>query len=128
MSRKCDLLAQVGVMSGNNVSHSNRKTRRKFLPNLCQASFPSQTLGVVLHLKVAASSLRTVNKYGDIDNFLINSRFSKLTDEARRLRNKIKKILIKKGLFDNIKLKTRKRSNHKAAQLTSSTNTVEASA
>jgi len=108
MSRRCDLIAKVGVMSGNNVSHSNRKTRRRFLPNLCQASFQSEALGVSLHLKVAASTIRTVNKYGSIDNFLINFRFAQLSVYGKQLRNKAKKILIKKGQFDEIKIKSRK--------------------
>jgi large subunit ribosomal protein L28 len=108
MSRRCDLIAKVGVMVGNNVSHSNRKTRRRFLPNLCQASFKSDVLGVNINLKLAASSIRTINKYGSVDNFLINCRFSQLTDYGKQLRNKIKKSLIKKGQFEQIKIISRK--------------------
>ena len=109
MSRRCDLIAKVGVMSGNNVSHSNRKTRRRFLPNLCQTSFASEALGVSVNLKVAAATLRTVNKYGNIDNFLVNYRFNQLSDEAKQLRTKVKKALIKKGLFEDVKVKSRKK-------------------
>lgn len=94
MSNRCELLG-IGVMSGNNVSHSNRKTKRRFLPNLRNVSFKSEVLGVNVNLKVAASSLRTVNKYGNIDNFLVNFRCTKLTKEAQTLRNKIKRKLIK---------------------------------
>ena len=115
MSRRCDLIAKVGVMSGNNVSHSNRKTRRRFLPNLCQASFASEALGANVNLKVAASTLRTINKYGNIDNFLVNYRYAGLSDEARRLRNKITKALIKKGKFDEVKVKSRKVSKKAVA-------------
>ena len=114
MSRRCDLIAKIGVMSGNNVSHSNRKTRRRFLPNLCQASFASEALGVSVNLKVAASTLRTINKYGNIDNFLINYRHNQLSDEAISLRNKIKKALIKKGQFEAVKVKSRKKTADKA--------------
>lgn len=103
MSRRCDLLA-VGVMSGNKVSHSNRKTRRRFLPNLKKISFKSETLGVDVNLKVATSTLRTVNKFGNIDNFLVNYRYSKLTEEARKLRRKIKKKLIKLGKLEEVKI------------------------
>lgn len=103
MSRKCDLLA-VGVMSGNKVSHSNRKTKRKFLPNLHSLSFKSEALGVDLKIKVAASTLRTINKFGSIDNFLINYRHGKLSEEARNLRLKIKKKLIKSGKLDEVKI------------------------
>lgn len=103
MSRKCELLG-VGVMSGNNVSHSNRKTKRRFLPNLKNVSLKSETLGVAVNVKVAASTLRTVNKYGSIDNFLVNYRFSKLSDQAKKLRNQIKKKLIKVGKLDDVKV------------------------
>lgn len=107
MSRRCDLV-DVSVMSGNNVSHSNRKTRRKFLPNLHQISFASEALGVDVNLKVAASTLRTINKYGNIDNFLINYRNNKLSELGQRLRAKVKRSLVKSGKLENIKLKTRK--------------------
>ena len=103
MSRKCDLLA-VGVMSGTKVSHSNRKTKRKFLPNLHSLSFKSEALGVELKIKVAASTLRTINKFGSIDNFLVNYRDGKLSDEAKKLRTKIKQNLIKTGKLDEVKI------------------------
>jgi len=102
MAKKCELLG-VGVMSGNNVSHSNRKTRRRFLPNLKSLSFKSEVLGSNVTLRIAASTLRTVNKYGNIDNFLINSRFAKLTEDAQKIRNQIKKKLIKTGKLDEVK-------------------------
>lgn len=103
MSRKCDLLA-VGVMSGNNVSHSNRKTKRRFLPNLKHVSLKSDCLGVNVNLKVATSTLRTINKHGNIDNFLVNCRFAKLTVKGQSLRNKIKKKLIKTEKIDEVKI------------------------
>jgi len=103
MSRKCELLA-VGVMSGNKVSHSNRKTRRRFLPNLKEVSLKSDTLGCELSLRVAASTLRTVNKYGNIDNFLVNYRNAKLTESAQKLRRQIKKKLIKLGKLEEVKV------------------------
>lgn len=89
MSKKCELL-QIGAMSGNKVSHSNRKSRRRFLPNLKSIAFFSDSLGINLKLKVATSTLRTINKYGNIDNFLLNYRFNKLSQEAQTLRIKIK--------------------------------------
>lgn len=103
MSRRCDLLA-VGVMSGNKVSHSNRKTRRRFLPNLKTVSLHSDVLGVDLTLKLATSTLRTVNKYGNIDGFLVNYGFAKLTVLGRSLRNKVKRKLIKTGKLEEIKI------------------------
>lgn len=112
MSKKCQLLG-VGVMSGNKVSHSNRKTRRRFLPNLKAVSFKSETLGTEITLKIAASTLRTVNKHGNIDNFLINCRYAKLTDSAKKLRTQIKKKLIKLGKYEEVKIVREKKSSIK---------------
>lgn len=103
MSRKCELLG-VGVMSGNKVSHSNRKTRRRFLPNLKTLSFKSDALGSDLSLKITAATLRTVNKYGNIDSFLVNCRYAKLTDSAKKLRIQIKKKLIKLGKLEEVQV------------------------
>jgi large subunit ribosomal protein L28 len=103
MSRRCDLLG-TGVMTGNKVSHSNRKTKRRFLPNLKEISFKSDTLGVDVNLKITAATLRTVNKYGNIDAFLVNYRFTKMSDLAKKLRTQIKKKLIKLNKLDDIKI------------------------
>lgn len=114
MSRKCDLLA-VKPMSGNKVSHSNRKTRRRFLPNLRTVSFKSDALGVSISFNVAASTIRTINKYGTIDSFLINYRYAKLTDSALKLRQKIKNKLIKLNKLDEVKIVREKKSDKKVA-------------
>lgn len=103
MSRRCELLG-TGVMSGNKVSHSNRKTRRKFLPNLQTLSFKSDVLGSDLSLKITTATLRTVNKYGNIDSFLVNCRHSKLTDLGKSLKTQIKKKLIKLGKLEEVKI------------------------
>ena len=108
MSKRCELLA-VGVMSGNKVSHSNRKTKRRFLPNLKNVTFKSEVLGANVNLKVAAASLRTVNKYGNIDNFLVNYRFAQLTVKARSIRNKIKKKLIKADKLGEVQFPLKKK-------------------
>ena len=106
MSRKCDVIG-VGPMSGNNVSHSNKKTKRRFLVNLKNIRLKSDVLGSFVKLKVATSTLRTINKYGNIDNFLINYRHNKLTDLAISIKKKIKKKLIKDNNLDSIKIKSR---------------------
>ncbi len=103
MSNKCDLL-NVGVATGNKVSHSNRKTRRRFLPNLKTISLKSEVLGVSVKLKIASSTLRTINKYGDVDRFLVNYRFAKLSSLAQKLRKKIKNKLTKQNRLDEIKI------------------------
>ena len=91
MSRRCDLL-DTGPMSGNNVSHSNVKTRRRFEPNLCNVTIASEALGQNYKLRVTAATLRTVDFKGGLDSFLMNTKNAKLTDKAK----KIKKALIKK--------------------------------
>lgn len=97
MTKKCDLVQNIGPMSGNNVSHSNRRTRRVFSPNLHKMAFYSNILNTNLNLKVASKTLRTINKYGDIDTFLIHFGYNKLTEKGRQLRNKLlKKIKIDK--------------------------------
>ena len=102
MSKKCKVLG-VSVVSGNNVSHSNRKTKRRFYPNLKNVAFKSDVLGIKLTLKIATSTLRTINKYGNIDNFLVNFGYSKLSEEARKLRTQIKRKLIKDGKLEQVK-------------------------
>ncbi len=114
MSRKCELLS-VGVMSGNKVSHSNRKTRRRFLPNLKEVSLKSEVMGGDIKLKIAASTLRTINKYGNIDNFLVNCRNAKLTESAQKLRRQIKKKLIKLGKLEEVKIVKEKKAVVKKA-------------
>lgn len=91
MSRRCDLL-DTGPMSGNNVSHSNVKTRRRFDVNLCNVTLASEALGQKYKLRIAAKTLRTVDFKGGLDGFLMGTKNAKLTDKAK----KIKKALIKK--------------------------------
>ncbi len=90
MSRRCDLL-DTGPMSGNNVSHSNVKTRRRFEPNLCNVTLASEAMGQNYKLRVTAATLRTVDFKGGLDAFLMGTKNAKLTDKAK----KIKKALIK---------------------------------
>ena len=106
MSRKCDLIG-TGPMSGNNVSHSKRRTKRRFLVNLKNIRLKSEILGSFIKLKVATSTLRTINKYGDIDNFLVNFRHAKLTNLAISIKRKIVKKLTKENKLESIKIKSR---------------------
>ncbi|MBL4853127.1 MAG: 50S ribosomal protein L28 [Robiginitomaculum sp.] len=91
MARRCDLMG-TGPMSGNNVSHSKVKTRRRFEPNLCNVTLTSDTLGQKFKLRVTAASLRTVDFKGGLDGFLLGTKNAKLTDKSR----KIKRALVKK--------------------------------
>tara|TARA_Y100000766_G_scaffold72145_1_gene60633 strand:- start:504 stop:785 length:282 start_codon:yes stop_codon:yes gene_type:complete len=91
MVKKCDI-TNVKPMTGNNVSHAVNKTKRRFFPNLQNASFFSEILGKNIKLKVTSKGIKTVEKNGGIDKFLLNSKNSKLSTETRKL----KKILISK--------------------------------
>ena len=92
MSRKCDLSGKL-VLTGNNVSHANNKTKRRFLPNLQIASLYSEKLNKKIRFKVAASTLRTVEKNGGIDNFLIDASNQNLSSSARKHKKSIEKII-----------------------------------
>lgn len=85
MSRTCDLLG-TGPMSGNNVSHSNVKTRRRFEPNLCNVTLTSDMLGQKYSLRITAATLRTVDFKGGLDSFLLNTKNAKLTDKAKKIK------------------------------------------
>jgi len=85
----CELTG-LGVLSGNKVSHSNRKTRRKFYPNLQPVTLSSDILRKKMKLKIATRTLRTVDFKGGLDGFLINTKASKLSPAAKVLRSRIK--------------------------------------
>ena len=88
MSMKCELTGKT-FQTGNNVSHAKNKTKRRFLPNLQNISFMSETLGRKIQLKVATSTIRTVEKKGGLDDFLINTPNSKLAQKAKKLKKSI---------------------------------------
>lgn len=93
MSRLCEL-SGVGVMSGNNVSHSQRKTRRKFLPNLRKVSLVSDVLANRYSFRVTARALKTVEMHGGLDGYLLKTKDSVLSKTALSLKAKIKNLLI----------------------------------
>lgn len=90
MSRMCELTGKA-VLTGNNVSHANNKTKRKFLPNLCQVTLISDLLGQRYRLRVSAAALRTVEHRGGLDAFLLKSDETTLSQRARLLRRQIVK-------------------------------------
>ena len=87
MSRLCELSGK-GVMTGNNVSHAKNRTRRRFLPNLCNVSLASDKLNQTIRLKVSAHALRSVEHLGGLDNYLIKAKNSSLSAKARKLKKK----------------------------------------
>jgi len=90
MARRCSITGK-GVQTGNNVSHSKRRTRRRFLPNIQQASLYSEALGRAVRLKLATSGIRTIKHKGGLDAYLLGTADKKLTDEAIRLKKEISK-------------------------------------
>jgi large subunit ribosomal protein L28 len=92
MSRVCELSGKA-VLSGNNVSHANNKTRRRFLPNLCDVTLISEALGRNVRLRVSANALRSVEHRGGLDAFLVKADVSELSQRARLLRKQVVKKL-----------------------------------
>ena len=88
MTRKCDLTGKV-VITGNNVSHANNKTKRRFIPNLQNVSLYSDKLQKKLKFRIATSTLRTVEKNGGIDGFLLKSIDKNLSQEAKKFKKSI---------------------------------------
>ncbi len=88
MSRVCELSGKR-VMTGNNVSHANNRTRRRFLPNLCNVKLVSEKLDLSIRLKISANALRSVEHAGGLDSYLIKSKDQNLSSKARRLKKKI---------------------------------------
>jgi large subunit ribosomal protein L28 len=88
MSRRCELTGKA-VQSGNKVSHSNRKTRTRFLPNLVQVTLISETLERAVRMRVSAAALRSVEHRGGLDGFLAKARDAELSDRALALKREI---------------------------------------
>ena len=88
MARRCELTGKA-VMTGNNVSHANNRTRRRFLPNLHQTSLLSDALGRSVRLRITAHALRSVEKNGGLDKFLDGAKDRDLSLKARRLKRRI---------------------------------------
>jgi len=90
MSRVCELTGK-GPMSGNNVSHANNKTRRRFLPNLNEVSLMSESLGRTFKLRISAAALRTVDHRGGLDAFMAKAKDAELSIGALKIKKEIKK-------------------------------------
>jgi large subunit ribosomal protein L28 len=90
MARRCELTGK-GVMSGHLVSHANNKRKRVFRPNLQTVTLASDTLGVAYSLKVSMNALKTVDRQGGLDAFLLKASDEKLSTRALRLKRQIVK-------------------------------------
>ena len=92
MSRKCELTGKI-PLKGHKVSHANNKTKRKFLPNLKKVTFMSNFLKKNIKLNVTNAALRSVDKKGNLDLFLLDAKIANLSPRVK----KIKKLLIAKN-------------------------------
>ncbi len=90
MARRCELTGK-SMMSGNNVSHAQNKTRRRFLPNLCNVTLMSEKLGRQFSLRISANALRTVEHRGVLDAFLSKARDYELSDRALKIKRDLSK-------------------------------------
>ena len=90
MSRRCELTGK-GVMVGNNVSHANNKTKRRFLPNLNDVTMLSEVLNRSFKFRVSAAALRTVDHRGGLDGFMAKAKDNELSEKALRVKREIKK-------------------------------------
>jgi large subunit ribosomal protein L28 len=95
MARRCGITGK-GVQSGNNVSHANNKTRRRFLPNLQETRVLSDALDQMVRLKVSTQALRTIEHNGGLDAFLLGTTDAKLPVEARQLKRRVQKAIAAK--------------------------------
>ncbi len=95
MSRRCQITGK-GVLTGNNVSHANNKTRRRFLPNLQEASLVSDALRSQVQLRLTTNALRTIEHNGGLDAFLIGTPNRKLPVSAQVLKRRIVKAQTKR--------------------------------
>lgn len=91
MSRRCELTGK-GPMVGNNVSHANNKTKRRFLPNLQDVTLESESLGRSFRLKISNHALRSVDHRGGLDAFLAKAKDEELSDDALRIKKEIAKL------------------------------------
>ena len=91
MARRCQATGR-GVQSGNNVSHTNNKTKRRFLPNLHEVTLLSDVLRQRIRLRLTSHGLRTVEKRGGIDAFLLSTSDAKLEAPVLRIKRRIKRV------------------------------------
>jgi large subunit ribosomal protein L28 len=90
MSRRCELTGKA-PLTGHKVSHSNIKTKRRFLPNLCQVTLSSDVLGRSVRMRVSANALRSVDHRGGLDAFLMKAADRNLSPRALALKREIAK-------------------------------------
>lgn len=96
MSRRCSITGK-GVRVGNNVSHANNRTRRRFLPNLQTTAILSDALDLGVRLRLSTNAIRTIEHNGGLDSYLMGRPLASLPPEARRLKRRIARALARKA-------------------------------
>lgn len=91
MARRCSVTGK-GVMTGNNVSHANNKSRRRFLPNLQPMSLYSEALNQSVRMRVSAAAARTIEHKGGLDAYLRGTAAVELAPELRRMKKQLGKV------------------------------------
>lgn len=89
MARRCAITGK-GVQTGNNVSHANNKTRRRWLPNLQEVKLVSETLGTTLSVRMSIHGLRTVEHRGGLDSYVLSTADTKLPADLRRFKKRLR--------------------------------------
>lgn len=92
MSRRCELTGKSAQV-GHKVSHSNIKTKRRFLPNLLNVTVMSDALGRSLRLRISANALKTVDRRGGLDAFLLKAKNEELSTKALEIKRQVQKKL-----------------------------------
>ncbi|MBQ8785521.1 MAG: 50S ribosomal protein L28 [Alphaproteobacteria bacterium] len=113
MVKKCEI-SGTGVMSGNNVSHANNHTRRRFMPNLQVVSLFSEALNKFFKLKICSKTLRSIEHNGGLDSYLESTASSKLTPEALKIKKSVEK---KKGVAEKPVAKAKKATPARIAKV-----------
>ncbi|WP_010302971.1 50S ribosomal protein L28 [Candidatus Odyssella thessalonicensis] len=90
MARRC-AISKKGVLSGNNVSHANNKTRRRFLPNLQNVSLMSEALGRAVSMRLSTNAIRTIEHHGGLDAYLLKVSSVNLDPKVAKLKKIISK-------------------------------------
>jgi large subunit ribosomal protein L28 len=90
MARRCGVSGK-GVLVGNNVSHANNKTKRRFLPNLQEASVMSDALGRAVRMRLSTRGLKTIEHRGGLDAYLKTTSATSLPADLRRLKRQIER-------------------------------------
>ena len=90
MARRCELTGK-GPVTGNNVSHANNRTKRRFLPNLCDVTLRSEKLDLAVKARISAHALRSVDHVGGLDAFLLKARAEDLSPQMLRIKRDLQK-------------------------------------